>query len=167
MTTPRDPRAVVLSDHLYRALLRAYPRAFRTQYREEMALVFRDSCREAHRRAGLKGLIITWRRGITDLGKNVPKEVSHALVEEVAQRAWGRSCSGCNNEVASDWQTCQYCGMFLSEGTTYPTRVTPERHTFRRNLDAYLRADPLSDYYRTDPLSGYYRTEGTPGNPPG
>ena len=44
MTMPHDCLLITLSYRVYRALLIAYPRQFRVQYREDMALVFRDSC---------------------------------------------------------------------------------------------------------------------------
>ncbi|MBV9279743.1 MAG: hypothetical protein JOZ41_06655 [Chloroflexi bacterium] len=138
MTTPNDPRLVAWSCQVYGALLRAYPRRFRLQYRQEMALVFRDSYRQAYRQRGWPGLLSVWMGGLADLSVNAPKELTAALAEETALRAWGRSCSGCNNEVAPDWQRCVYCGTCLSESTTYPTRVAPVRHSLAGAINTYL-----------------------------
>jgi hypothetical protein len=55
-----SPRVVVLSEHLYRGLLRAYPAAFRRDYAAQMAQVFRSLCRDAYRRAGTAGVLRLW-----------------------------------------------------------------------------------------------------------
>jgi hypothetical protein len=150
MPARRDPRSVALSFCLYRALLRAYPRRFRQQYREEMALVFRDACRQAHQEEGCRGLVRVWRRGLADLVANVPKEMGVALVDETPVRPCGRSCSGCNNEVAPDWQRCRYCGSFLSSSTTHPTHVVRVRHSFRSGLNAFMEQEMRADLAQLD-----------------
>ncbi|MGZ3682021.1 MAG: Stp1/IreP family PP2C-type Ser/Thr phosphatase [Ktedonobacterales bacterium] len=53
-------RMGVFSEHLYRLLLRAYPRAFREDYASEMLLVFRDAYATAARR-GNWGVLGLWR----------------------------------------------------------------------------------------------------------
>lgn len=56
MTTLSRPRQVVLAERCYRLSLLAYPTAFRRSYGYEMALAFRDGCREALREEGNWGL---------------------------------------------------------------------------------------------------------------
>jgi hypothetical protein len=55
-----SPRVVVLSEQLYRCLLRAYPATFRRDYAAQMAQVFRGLCRDAYRRAGTVGVLRLW-----------------------------------------------------------------------------------------------------------
>ncbi len=114
MAIPRDSRSVVLSDRVYRALVRVYPRRFRRQYRDDMALVFRDSCREAYRHEGVRGLIPLWGRALVDLSINVPKEVGMTLSRPGHPTTKpAQACSSCNNEVVADWRKCIYCGETL------------------------------------------------------
>ena len=90
MTTPNDPYPVVISYRAYRILLASYPRRFRQQYREEMAIAFRDACREAYNRDGSIGLIGVWRHGLADLGLNAVKERTRAMVDETPTRPGAR-----------------------------------------------------------------------------
>lgn len=122
MTGSNDPRRVRLSFGIYRALLLVYPRAFRRQYGADMAYVFRDTCREAYRQRGGRGLIPLWGRAILDLSANVPKEVVMTLP---LRKRPAKSCkpvqvcSSCNNEVAPEWRKCVYCGELLIPATTH------------------------------------------------
>ncbi len=61
--------AMSLSEKLYRVLIRAYPRDFRTQYAEPMQQLFRDRLRETH---GLKDSIALWRQILADWAISVP-----------------------------------------------------------------------------------------------
>jgi hypothetical protein len=63
-----DPgsRAIAFSVRLYTAMLRLYPSAFRAEYGEPMAQLFRDNCRRAYRRAGAAALLILWLRTLAD-----------------------------------------------------------------------------------------------------
>lgn len=124
MTTPSNPRAVVLSSLVYRGLLRAYPRRFQLRYREEMALVFRDSCRQAHGEHGSLGLVPVWGRALLDLGTNAPAEhVDRRYDHPGSKVAPARSCSGCYSDVEPDWRTCRVCGTVLNDGSTHVTRT--------------------------------------------
>jgi serine/threonine protein phosphatase PrpC len=70
---PQPPRRTsARSERLYRALLRAYPRAFREEYAGEMLLVFRDASRGAVGRRGTAGLLALWGNLLWDLAKTVP-----------------------------------------------------------------------------------------------
>lgn len=53
-------RALVISEHAYKALLAAYPKGFRSEYGSQMAQAFRDSCREELGRGGIVGLAKLW-----------------------------------------------------------------------------------------------------------
>ena len=64
----------------YRCLLNIYPQAFRREYAELMAQVFRDQCRDAYSRSGNAGLIESWVEVIPDL-------VGTALAEQVRDRS--------------------------------------------------------------------------------
>lgn len=55
------------SERLYAGLLRAYPRAFRTRYEDEMVLLFADQLRDARAANGAGGVTSTWIRTLLDL----------------------------------------------------------------------------------------------------
>ena len=84
MASPRGPRprgherAVGTSERVYRSLLRAYPRALRGEYGEEMARLFRDQCREELEDGGL-GLAALWARTLPELLYTALKERSTTL----------------------------------------------------------------------------------------
>jgi hypothetical protein len=59
-------RLLAAGEVVYRALLRAYPRDFRSRFAEEMALVFRDASRDALE-AGGRRLAAVWLRFLLDL----------------------------------------------------------------------------------------------------
>jgi hypothetical protein len=59
--SPRGvPWMVRASTSLYRRLFVLYPRAFQRDCAEDMAQVFTDLARDAHRRAGIAGLFAVW-----------------------------------------------------------------------------------------------------------
>jgi hypothetical protein len=43
---PRSDRALRVSERLYKALIVAYPKGFRREYRAQLEQVFRDLCQE-------------------------------------------------------------------------------------------------------------------------
>jgi hypothetical protein len=55
------------SERIYAGLLRAYPRAFRARYGDEMVLLFGDQLRDARAAQGAGGLAGTWIRTLFDL----------------------------------------------------------------------------------------------------
>ena len=63
------PRAG-LSERVYAALLRAYPRAFRARYEDEMVLLFGDQLRDARAARGAAGTATTWFRTMLDLASS-------------------------------------------------------------------------------------------------
>jgi hypothetical protein len=76
--TFNEPRSLLLSTRLYRALLAVYPSEFRQAYGGPMLQVFRDGCRRALRESGATGLISLWARTLLD--------VVQTAIEEHAQR---------------------------------------------------------------------------------
>lgn len=93
-------RIVAVSDRLYRIVLKVYPRGFRDEYEEEMALTMRDQARESWARHGRVGVIALWLRVLLDTAWS-------AFVEH-AKRGWGVSLS---------WQGLGY-GLAVAVG--YP-----------------------------------------------
>lgn len=73
-------RAVVLSEHVYRALLTAYPRQFRQDFGEEMAQAFGELCREEQLRGGTSGLLLVWIRTVMDLLTSTIRERGDSFV---------------------------------------------------------------------------------------
>ena len=70
----RRVRVARAAEALYRVLLRAYPRAFRERFAEEMALAFRDAARAALEAGGLRRLVALWFRFLFDLLVSVARE---------------------------------------------------------------------------------------------
>lgn len=66
---------------LYRLLLKLYPKAHRREYGSPMEQLFRDRCRDALDRAGLRGMAGLWRRVIADLIVTVPSEHLTQLID--------------------------------------------------------------------------------------
>jgi hypothetical protein len=62
------------SDRLFRRLVRAYPPAFQSEYGDEMALAFRDACRQRFRQHGPAGLAGQWIETIPDFVVSVTDE---------------------------------------------------------------------------------------------
>ncbi len=94
MTSPRrsDPKgregAVATSQRAYRALLRAYPRAIRDEYGDEMARCFRELCREELEGGGL-GLAALWARTLAELLCTALKERSTMFARNAYRAAVG------------------------------------------------------------------------------
>lgn len=59
-----------LSIRIYRALLLAYPRAFRREYGALMTQLFRDQCRDVLRQDRRRDLLRLWRRTLIDTAVN-------------------------------------------------------------------------------------------------
>ena len=72
-------RAVGISARVYRALLRAYPRALRDEYGDEMARCFKEMCREELEGGGGLGLAALWARTLLELFHTALKERSTML----------------------------------------------------------------------------------------
>ena len=71
---------IALSARVYRLLLAAYPKRFRQEYGREMALAFRDCCRDAHRQGGSLALLRLWPRTLRDLAVSALGERFDGLV---------------------------------------------------------------------------------------
>jgi hypothetical protein len=74
----KPSRVLRISARLYQWLLRAYPAAFRREYGEPMAQLFRDCSARAFAERGYWGLVRLWRHTLADL-------VSSSLREHVAR----------------------------------------------------------------------------------
>jgi hypothetical protein len=126
MANKHDPRPVSLSHSCYRAVLRAYPRRFQREYRNEVACLFRDCCRDAYHTQGAWGLAGVWGRAVLDLGKNVPQEHMEQLTTRHPEppRVFTR-CTYCSEEIIVDDARCIYCGARLSDPLATATAVRP------------------------------------------
>jgi hypothetical protein len=133
--------AVLVSFHTYRALLFLYPRRFREEYGREMALVFRDCCRDAQRN-GAGSLRKLWRAALVDLITNAVKE--HVFGRAHATPvAWGFGrmafrCPFCSEEIVPSWRRCPYCGATMFALAGRRTLGPPPRST--RRPAGYLMA---------------------------
>ena len=56
--TASESRLLLCANWIYRVMLRAYPPAFRVEYRREMALVFRDGARDVIEHGGVWALLL-------------------------------------------------------------------------------------------------------------
>jgi hypothetical protein len=74
-------RTLGVSERVYRALLAAYPKAFRDAYGSQMEQTFRDLCRDELRRGGMGGLLRLWVRTGLDLATTAVAERRSARVE--------------------------------------------------------------------------------------
>lgn len=63
----RCDRLLATSEHVYKALLVAYPKEFRSEYGPQMAQAFRTLCQEELGRAGAVRLVKLWVRTVLDL----------------------------------------------------------------------------------------------------
>lgn len=79
--TETGNRAVAFSGTVFRHLLVVYPKAYRREYGEPMAQLFRDQCRESWRTAGGLGLARLWLRVLPDLMKTSMQEHISTLKE--------------------------------------------------------------------------------------
>jgi hypothetical protein len=89
MAPPRDGRAVGVSERAYRSLLRAYPRELRDEYGDEMALCFRDLCREELEDRGGLGLAALWAHTLPELFHTALKERSSMLARNTYRSVLG------------------------------------------------------------------------------
>lgn len=93
MVQPTTPRPLARSLRLYRALLRAYPPAFRREHGAAMVQLFRDGCRDAYRARGGTGLLAVWRHTLGDVCVSALRERRAALLG-AARRLAGRGRGG-------------------------------------------------------------------------
>jgi hypothetical protein len=93
MAEPTARWPIILSQRLYRALLRAYPPDFRHRHGAAMAQLFGDVCRDAQRERGGRGLLAIWRHTLGDLCVSVFRERRATLLDAL-RRATGRHPGG-------------------------------------------------------------------------
>ena len=62
-------------------MLRAYPAAFRAEYAEPMAQLFRDRCRAAHRTGRLAALLILWAHTLADYMRTTIEEYASGGIQ--------------------------------------------------------------------------------------
>ena len=74
------PTSVAVAVSLYRLALIAYPAEFRRGYGAEIARLFRDTCRDAHRRQGAVGVVAIGIAALADL-------IASALLERFFRRS--------------------------------------------------------------------------------
>jgi hypothetical protein len=85
----RPERAVGTSERMYRSFLRAYPRDLRDEYGDEMALCFRDMCREELEDRGVLGLAALWAHTLPELLHTALKERSTMLARNTYRSILG------------------------------------------------------------------------------
>jgi hypothetical protein len=84
VTSPkRHDRTLIVSERVYKALLKAYPKGFRSEYGSQMVQTFRDLCREELKRGGIAGLVGLWVRTVLDLAKTALAERGSTNDKEV------------------------------------------------------------------------------------
>src|SRR5260221_9820958 len=89
MSQRHVPWLVRASAALYRRLFVLYPLALRQECAADMAQVFTDLAREAHRHAGAVGVFALWGRALTDLVVTALAERSAQMSNRTAQRLGG------------------------------------------------------------------------------
>ncbi len=85
------PRGLERAQRVYRVLLRAYPRAFRRAYGDQLAQVFRDWYRDAAGSGRLGPLTRFWWHTLRDLVGSALAERWAVVREEGTMRGFGRS----------------------------------------------------------------------------
>ena len=80
MNTFPSSNSLSVSVRVYRAMLVAYPKAFREDYEAQMVQVFRDSFRYAYRSHGIFGVLDLWLHIFADL-------LVTALIERIMERS--------------------------------------------------------------------------------
>jgi Clp amino terminal domain, pathogenicity island component len=90
MASPRPSWLLTASDRLYRALLLAYPAAFRREFGPHMAQVFRDCCHQARQEQGLPGLLRLWLATLSDLATSVRVEHRATVAPSTGRSAVSR-----------------------------------------------------------------------------
>jgi hypothetical protein len=79
--SPSDARSVTLSTRFYQALLRTYPAAFRAEYAEPMAQLFRDNCQRANRQGGMAAVLILWAHTLADYARTTLEEYADGGIQ--------------------------------------------------------------------------------------
>lgn len=66
-----EQSGILLSERIYRLLLRFYPRGYRQEFAEEMEYVFSESLKDSLRESGVLGMVSLWSRTAIDTGKTL------------------------------------------------------------------------------------------------
>lgn len=111
-----------LSEKLYRVLLRAYPRDYRSRYAGPMEQLFRDRLRQVH---SFTGFVALWRRMLADWAVSVPAR----YCERVAARIH-------SSPFADSARRCLFFARF--EASSFSRREITVEHL----LLGVLRAEP-------------------------
>ena len=125
-----EPSAVERSLAMYRRLLRAYPPAFREQYGDEMARVFRDAARAAWRQSGLAGMTVLWARTLTDTLINATRERVCGPRKGLTATRWevfASKARGWAVEVLPDLPWIVVCIVLYLNERWLPTLLPPDR----------------------------------------
>ena len=100
---------IEISERVYRGMLRAYPEAYRREYAEEMARLFRDLCRDAAERRGTVGLLAVWAFVAGDLLGSLIRE--H---REEGRKAMNSLCRRLRSNPSKDWSPNAVLSSLLS-----------------------------------------------------
>lgn len=73
------PKAIAISEKIYRKFLRLYPQSHRHEFEEQMMQLFRDQCRDAWQAGQGAGLVKLWLRTLPDIGKTSVMEQIAAI----------------------------------------------------------------------------------------
>ena len=125
----RESGAADASVKVYRVLLGAYPRGFREEYAGEMALAFRDLCREKREREGRAGLVAVWIRALPDLVAGAVAERSKVMgsaISVVGKLVSLRSLMALNGALLIAWGLAMFVdalGVLLAYGLLEPGQV--------------------------------------------
>lgn len=101
-------RVLVLSDRLYRGLLRAYPPGFRQRFANEMGQVFKLMCRSAYTKDGAAGLARLWVPALWDWGRTA---AHRWIVYLLAERGKMMDTSELDRQMG-DMTWCITTGLF-------------------------------------------------------
>jgi hypothetical protein len=69
-------------------MLSLYPLEFRVRFRNEMAQVFRDSCRDELQSCRIAGLSRLWSRALVDLFLSIARERGRVLLDVRGQQVY-------------------------------------------------------------------------------
>lgn len=81
--------AMRMSQRLYRALLHAYPRTFRSEFGGEMTAMFDELASQAVRESGIAGLLSLWSRMVRDVAISAPREQWDDVSRSISMKSTG------------------------------------------------------------------------------
>ena len=132
----RARQYVDLSERVFGALLRLYPRSFRARFGEEMLFFFRARRNEARHQLGVRGTLRLWRHLLIDIALSAPIERLRAPRHVEAS---GR-CGAMSRWVADDPGADAIAVRAVSAaGAGLPGRRAPPRARASRAANARFR----------------------------